>query len=215
MKEAEELRDSNKMKVTRLQTEINELKKSISDISIEYNSNSKTNSNSKQVNNSEKAANRDNKYIDKVKEIRTLKVQLVKVENALKESERQLKETKDNLKVKELELSTERNFVQILESNRSNSRQLNNNLASKNDCLTQNDKNAIKDIATEVTHEQIEVSNIDNMQRDVQHKNPQTLKNTRYCLEAFNNCTDHCRYRRKCKYSHDTRFSETQKIWSM
>ena len=53
------------------------------------------------------------------------------------------------------------------------------------------------------------------MQRDVQHKNPQTLKNTRYCLEAFNNCTDHCRYKRKCKYSHDTRFSETQKIWSM
>ena len=34
MKEAEELRDSNKMKVTKLQTEINELKKSISDISI-------------------------------------------------------------------------------------------------------------------------------------------------------------------------------------
>ena len=90
-------------------------------------------------------------------------MQLVKVENALKESERQLKETKDNLKVKELELSTERNFVQILESNRSNSRQLNNNLASKNDCLTQNDKNAIKDIVTEVTHEQIEVSNIDNI----------------------------------------------------
>ena len=49
------------------------------------------------------------------------------------------------------------------------------------------------------------------MQRDVQHKNPQTLKNASYCLEAFNNCTDHCRYRRKCKYSHDTDFQKLKK----
>ena len=148
-----------------------------------------------------------------------MKAQLVKGEDALKESERQLKETKDNLKVKELELSKERQFVQVLESNRTNSRQLNNNLTSKNDCLTQNDKNAIKDIVTEVTCEQIEVSNIDLkqyiasgqshnniMQKDVQHKNPQTSKNTSYCLEAFNSCSNHCRYRRKCKYSHDIDF---------
>ena len=113
----------------------------------------------------------------------------MKVEDALKESERQLKETKDNLKVKELELSKERQFAQILESNKTNSRQLNNNLTSKNDCLTQNDKNTIKDIVTEVTHEQIEVLNTglkqyiasgqphnNMMQMDVQHKNPQTLK---------------------------------------
>lgn len=46
MKKAEELRDSNKKKVTRLQTEINQLKESISDISIDNNSNNKTNSNS-------------------------------------------------------------------------------------------------------------------------------------------------------------------------
>ena len=74
---------------------------------IDVNSNNKTNSDSKQVNNnnSEKAADRDNKYNEKVKEIRTLKMQLVKVEDALKELEKQLKETKDNLKVKELELS--------------------------------------------------------------------------------------------------------------
>ena len=217
MKEAEELRDSNKKKVTRLQTEINELKESMSGISLDNNSNNKTNSNNKQVNNNrEKATDRDKKYNEKVKEIRTLNAQLVKVEDALKESERQLKKTEDNLKVKELELCKERQFVQILESNRTNSRQLNNNLTSKNDCLTQNDKNAIKDIVTEFTREQIEVSNIDlkqyiasgqshnnMMQRDVHHKNPQTLKNTSYCLEAFNNCTNHCRYGRKCKYSHD------------
>ena len=172
-----------------MQTEINELKESMSDISIDNNSNNKTNSNSAQVNNnSEKAADRDNKYNEKVKETRTLKAQLVKVEDALKESERQLKETKDNLMVKELELSKERQFVQMLESNRTNSRQLNNNSTSKNDCLTQNDKNAVKDIVTETTREQIEVSNIDlkqyiasgqphnnMMQRDVQHKNPQTI----------------------------------------
>ena len=74
---------------------------------IDVNSNNKTNSDSKQVNNnnSEKAADRDNKYKEKVKEIRTLKMQLVKVEDALKELKKQLKETKDNLKVKELELS--------------------------------------------------------------------------------------------------------------
>ena len=74
---------------------------------IDVNSNNKTNSDSKQVNNnnSEKAADRDNKYNEKVKEIRTLKMQLVKVEDALKELKKQLKETKDNLKVKELELS--------------------------------------------------------------------------------------------------------------
>ena len=136
----------------------------MSDNSIDVNSNKKVNSNSKQVNdnnNSEEAADRYNKYNEKVKEIRTLKTQSGKVEDALKESERQLKETWDNLKVKELELSKEIQFVQILESNRTNSRQLNNNLTSKNDCLTQNDKNAIKDIVAEVTREQIEVSNID------------------------------------------------------
>ena len=74
---------------------------------IDVNSNNKTNSDSKQVNNnnSEKAADRDNKYNEKVKEIRTLKMQLVKVEDALKELKKQLKETKDNLKVKVLELS--------------------------------------------------------------------------------------------------------------
>ena len=65
---------------------------------------------------------------------------------------------------------------------------MNNNLTSINDCLTQNDKNAIKDIVTGVTPEQIEVSIIgleyiaseqphnNTVQRDVQHKNPQTLK---------------------------------------
>ena len=69
MKEAEELRDSNKKKVTRLQTEINELKESMSDISIDNDRNNKTNSNSKQVNNnSEKATNRDNKYNEKAKD---------------------------------------------------------------------------------------------------------------------------------------------------
>ena len=209
-----------------MQTEINELKESMSDISIDNNSNNKTNSNSAQVNNnSEKAADRDNKYNEKVKETRTLKAQLVKVEDALKESERQLKETKDNLMVKELELSKERQFVQMLESNRTNSRQLNNNSTSKNDCLTQNDKNAVKDIVTETTREQIEVSNIDlkqyiasgqphnnMMQRDVQHKNPQTLKNSSYCLEAFDNCTNRCRYGRKCKYSHDIDFQKLKKF---
>ena len=43
---------------------------------IYVNSNNKTNSDSKQVNNnnSEKAADRDNKYNEKVKEIRTLKM---------------------------------------------------------------------------------------------------------------------------------------------
>ena len=64
---------------------------------------------------------------------------------------------------------------------------------------------------TEVRYEQIEISNIDLKQyivlrephnnmiyRDEQHKNPQTIKNSSYCLEAFNNCTDYCRYGRKC-----------------
>ena len=49
------------------------------------------------------------------------------------------------------------------------------------------------------------------MQRDVQHKNPQTLKNSSYCLEAFNNCTNHYRYGRKCKYSHDIDFQKLKK----
>ena len=220
MKDAEEFRDSNKKKVTRLQTEINGLKESMSDNSMGVNNNNKTNRNRKQVNNNrEKATDRDNKYNEKVKEIRTLKTQLVKVEEPLKESERQLKETKDNLKIKEVELSKERRFLQILELNRTNSRQLNNNLTNKNDCSTQKDKNAIKDIVTEVTREQIEVCNIDLkqyiasgephnniMQRDGQNKNPQTLKNASYCLEAFKNCTNYCRYGRKYKYSHDIDF---------
>ena len=60
------------------------------------------------------------------------------------ESDWQLKEIKYDLKVKELELSKERQFVQILVSNRTNSRQLNNTLTSKNDCLTQNDKKCNK-----------------------------------------------------------------------
>ena len=98
---------------------------------------------------------------------------------------------------------------------------MNNNLTSKNDCFTQNDKNAIKDIVTEVVHEQIVVSIIDSeqyiasgqphnnvMQMDEQHKNPQTLKITSYCLEGFNNCTNYCRYGRKCKYSHDIDFQK-------
>ena len=72
MKEAEELRDSNKKKVTRLQTETNELKESKSDISMDNNSNNKTNSNSKQVNNSEKAADSNNKYNEKVKKNRNI-----------------------------------------------------------------------------------------------------------------------------------------------
>ena len=152
-------------------------------------------------------------------------MQLVKVEDELKESEGQLKETKDNLKVKELELNKQKQFVQISESNRTNSRQLNNNLTNKNNCLTQNDKSTIKDIVTEVTREQIEVFNIDlkqyiasgqshsnMMQRDVQHKNPITLKNTNYCLEAFNNYTNLCRYGRKCKYSHDIDFQKLRKF---
>ena len=41
--------------------------------------------------------------------------------------------------MKELELSKEKQSVQILESNRTNFRQLNNNLTSENECLTQND----------------------------------------------------------------------------
>ena len=60
-----------------MQTEINELKESMSDNSIDANGNNKTNSNSKQVNNnnSEKATDRDNKCNEKVKEIRALKTQ--------------------------------------------------------------------------------------------------------------------------------------------
>ena len=85
MKEAEELRDSNKKKVTRFQTEINQLKESKSDNFVDVNSNSKQVIN----NNSEKAADSDNKYNEKVKEIRTLKTHLVKVDDALKESEKQ------------------------------------------------------------------------------------------------------------------------------
>ena len=113
----------------------------------------------------------------------------------------------------------------MLESNRTNSRQLNNNLTSINDCLTQIDKNATKDTVTEVTREQIEVSKINlkqyiasgqphnNMiQRDLQHKNLQTLQNTSCCLEAFNNCTYHCRYGRKCKYSNDIDFQKLKKF---
>ena len=41
MKEAVELRDTNKEKVCRLQTEINELKQSMSDIPIDNNSKNK------------------------------------------------------------------------------------------------------------------------------------------------------------------------------
>ena len=85
MKEAEELRDSNKKKVTRFQTEINQLKESKSDNFVDVNSNSKQVIN----NNSEKAADSDNKYNEKVKEIGTSKTHLVKVEDALKESEKQ------------------------------------------------------------------------------------------------------------------------------
>ena len=37
------------------------------------------------------------------------------------------------------------------------------------------------------------------MQRDRQHKNSETLKkNTSYCLEIFINCSNYCRYGRKC-----------------
>ena len=125
-----------------MQTQINELQESMSDNSTDINSSNKKNSNGKQDNNnnnSEKAAYGDNKYSEKVKEIKTLKTQLVMVEDALKESDRQLNDTKDNAKVKELELSKERQSVQILESNRTNFRQLNNNLTSENECLTQND----------------------------------------------------------------------------
>ena len=74
MKEAEELRDSNKKKVTRLQTEINELKESMSDIFIDNNSNNKTNSNSKQVNNnSVKATDRDNKCNENINKNKNIK----------------------------------------------------------------------------------------------------------------------------------------------
>ena len=68
IKEAEELQDSNKKKVNRLQTEINELKESISDNFIDVNSNNKTNSNSKNAdnNNSENTVDRKNKYNEKV-----------------------------------------------------------------------------------------------------------------------------------------------------
>ena len=48
-------------------------------------------------------------------------------------------------------------------------------------------------------------------QKDGQHKKPQTLESTNYCLEAFNNCTNYCRYWRKCKYSHDTDFQKLKK----
>ena len=47
--------------------------------------------------------------------------------------------------MQELELSKKRQFVQMSESNRTNSIQL-NSLASKNDGLNQDDKNARKDI---------------------------------------------------------------------
>ena len=71
--------------------------------------------------------------------------------------------------MKELELSKERQFVQILESNRTNSRELNNNLTSKNDYLTQNDKNTLKHLVTEFTREQNEVPNIE-------HQDSHTIK---------------------------------------
>ena len=82
MKETEKFRGSNKKKVTTLQAEINELKESISDNFVDVNSDNKTNSNIKQVNNnnnSQKATDRDYKYNEKVKEIKTLKTQLVKL----------------------------------------------------------------------------------------------------------------------------------------
>ena len=47
--------------------------------------------------------------------------------------------------MKEFELSKKRQFVQMSESNRTNSIQL-NSLTSKNDGLNQDDKNARKDI---------------------------------------------------------------------
>ena len=50
------------------------------------------------------------------------------------------------------------------------------------------------------------------MQREAQHKNPQTLKKPSYCLEAFNNCANYCRYRRICKYSHDINFQKLKKF---
>ena len=74
-----------------MQTEINELQESMSDNSTDINSSNEKNSNGKRDNNnnnSEKAAYRDNKYSEKVKEIKTLKTQLVTVEDALKESDR-------------------------------------------------------------------------------------------------------------------------------
>ena len=82
MKETEKFRGSNKKKVTTLQAEINELKESISDNFVDVNSDNKTNSNIKQVNNnnnSQKATDRDYKYNEKVKGIKTLKTQLVKL----------------------------------------------------------------------------------------------------------------------------------------
>ena len=59
--------------------------------------------------------------------------------------------------------------MQILKSNKTDSRQLNNNLTSKTDCLTQNDKNALKHIVAEVTCKQNEVSNIE-------HQNSNTIR---------------------------------------
>ena len=50
------------------------------------------------------------------------------------------------------------------------------------------------------------------MQRDVQHKNPQTLKSTNYCLEAYNNFTNHCRYGWKWKNSHDIDLQKLKKF---
>ena len=54
-------------------------------VAMKKNSNGKQDNNN---NNSEKAAYRDNKYSEKVKEIKTLKTQLVTVEDALKETDR-------------------------------------------------------------------------------------------------------------------------------
>ena len=65
--------------------------KKVCQIIPDINSSNEKNSNGKQDNNnnnSEKAAYRDNKYSEKVKEIKTLKTQLVTVEDALKESDR-------------------------------------------------------------------------------------------------------------------------------
>ena len=68
----------------------------------------------------------------------------------------------------------------------------------------QNDRNAIKDIVTEVAPKRIGVSNVDLKQhiasgqpyKNITQRDDQQKKtaNTSYCLEALNNCTNYCRY---------------------